>query len=254
MNSKNLRSGHIKLYASILKSPIWSKPDYYLKIWLYILCKTNFRTKKTPDFTYHAGHAYIPGGYKTLARIGSNFGSKNKLSHDQVKRCVTWLKAASMLTIKCALNSALEDTTFRRGSLMVIEVINYKEYQTKSKKSVQKKKLNSALKSSLINSNFQLHRKEASRDLKSPAALSGKIKETGATGIAEKTKTQTFHALLLTENLHEFTFEIDKLIFSVTPDVVESWRTLVVEHKDQLTAKNYKWIYNRLTDVLQKPK
>ena len=98
-------NGAILLARKVIESKIWQeKPDKWLKIWLYILLKTNHSDK--------------------LFRRGTNFFKYEQIqfyanaTKHQVDGCLRWLKSVQQLTT--------QKTT--RG--MLITVLNYKKYQT----------------------------------------------------------------------------------------------------------------------------
>ena len=99
-----MNNGFILLARKLLESGIWLKPPAYLKIWLYILFRVNFKDSLFPR--------------------GSNLFNWNKdspnihgVSKNQFYETLKWLKRTKQITTQKST----------RG--VVIKVLNYEKYQ-----------------------------------------------------------------------------------------------------------------------------
>jgi len=100
--------GYILLSRQIIDSVIfYSKPDKWLKIWLYILSKVNFDT----DSDYERGSGFVE--YKKIVYFTG-------ATRDQIKHCIEYLKTRHMIATQKAT----------RG--MHLTVNNYNFYQNPS--------------------------------------------------------------------------------------------------------------------------
>jgi len=110
--------GKFFIHRNIFESDIWEKPPYFLKIWLWIIGKANFKQVKKGGQIYERGEflTRIPNIIEAHKWV---IGWRTKkLSKDQVWRVLEFLRKTERITTR--------KTT--RG--LWIKVLNYDNYQT----------------------------------------------------------------------------------------------------------------------------
>jgi len=139
-----IENGYIILARQVIESDIWqTKPDKWLKIWLYILLKVNHKSNKQ----FERGSNFMRYDWIS-AETGA---TQNSIDH-----CIRWLKQAKQIATRKAT----------RG--MVIKVLNYDKYQqsdnyksdTKSDKKSEIKAIQKRNRGDTINKNGKKEKKD----------------------------------------------------------------------------------------------
>jgi len=113
---QNNREGCFLISRSIFNSWIWTKPDWYLKLWIYFIGKANH----TDNVHFKRGELFLPGGYRdiqTMLMKRGGFGKK-RYQNFEISRCISAMTSDGLITTR--------KTT--RG--MYIIVNNYNDYQS----------------------------------------------------------------------------------------------------------------------------
>lgn len=113
--------GKFFIHRNIFESDIWEKPPYFLKIWIWIIGRANFKEVKKGGQIYERGEflTRIPNIIDTHKWIAG--WRTEKLSKDQVWRVLQFLRKTERITTR--------KTT--RG--LWIKVLNYDNYQGSSR-------------------------------------------------------------------------------------------------------------------------
>ena len=106
-----MSEGFIALHRKILDSPVSNNPNY-LAVWVFILCKVNFKDKTKIEGGKNV--LYKRGEYKgSIAKIAEHFS----LSRSTIKQIVDYFESEKMLY------------TQRTRNYTIFQVVNYDDYQ-----------------------------------------------------------------------------------------------------------------------------
>ena len=137
MNENRIQGGYILLSRKIIESEIWSKPPLYLKIWIYLLSRAQFKKYRGLE----RGQVFF--SIPEIQEACSHYvGFRKEMpTYDQVRKAVDWMKQASNTDNgrfpyedQCedqyedqAKTSMITTTKTTRG--VVANIVNYNVYQ-----------------------------------------------------------------------------------------------------------------------------
>lgn len=112
----NSLDGCFLISRSIFDSWIWSKPDWYLKLWIYFIGKANHSDKGT----FKRGELFLKGGYRELQQVLAKKGGYGKKTYEkyEISKAISAMTSAGLVHTR--------KTT--RGMYIIIS--NYNDYQT----------------------------------------------------------------------------------------------------------------------------
>jgi len=109
--------GKFFIHREIFESDVWEKPAYYLKVWIWIIGKANWKTIKKGGKTYHRGE-FLTSYEQIIKKNSWKIGWRTEyLEKDEVFDVLEFLRKTQRITTK--------KTT--KG--LWIKVIKYDEFQ-----------------------------------------------------------------------------------------------------------------------------
>lgn len=111
--------GFIKIDRKIIHWEYFKNPAY-LTIWLYLLCRANFKDGESYGHVVHRGQVF-----ETYGTIAKNTG----LSRSTVRRTLKGMSATHLATYQ-AIHSETHQATYDG---ILITIVNYNTYQTSGK-------------------------------------------------------------------------------------------------------------------------
>lgn len=133
MNKNRIQGGYILLSRKIIESEIWNKPPLYLKIWIYLLSKAQYKSYRNLE----RGQVFfsIPEIQEACSHyVGFR---KESPSYAQVRKAIEWMQQASNTDNERfsyegqhegqTKDSMIVTTKSTRG--FVANIVNYNVYQ-----------------------------------------------------------------------------------------------------------------------------
>lgn len=124
MNSPEISGGYILVSRKLIESEIWEKPPLYLKVWMYLLMRAQFKPYKDLDrgeLVVSIPELIEACSYKVGYRT-------EKPTKSQIFNILEWLRNSDEASDEGYSNETMIETTkTTRG--MVVKVLNYNVYQ-----------------------------------------------------------------------------------------------------------------------------
>lgn len=135
--NQNKMEGCFLIARSIYNSNIWSKPDWYFKLWIYFIGKANHSDNEQ----FKRGELFLAGGYKELQLVLMKRGGYGKKTYEKYE-----ISKAIMYMISDGLIATRKTT---RGMYVIIN--NYNDYQSlQNYEKQQEKQMRSNSKATLV--------------------------------------------------------------------------------------------------------
>lgn len=127
MNSPEISGGYILISRKLIESEIWEKPPLYLKVWMYLLVRAQYKPYK--DLERGELVVSIP---ELIEACSYKVGYRTeKPTKSQIFNILEWLRNSDEGTHEGYSDETMIETTkTTRG--MVVKVLNYNVYQDSS--------------------------------------------------------------------------------------------------------------------------
>lgn len=145
--------GKFFIAREIFESDIWEKPPYFLKIWIWIIGRTNYKRVKKGGQIYERGEFLTSIPKIIEANKWMTGWRTEKLSKDQVEVVLDFLRKTERITTK--------KTT--RGSF--IKVLNYDYYQTLPRHEANKEANNEANRTATADQHYKRKKEKKEKKL-----------------------------------------------------------------------------------------